>query len=110
LHLRFIPLADADVIGARQASAHQDAAARQPDVRVIRRAGGYGEVEITIVEDFGTLSIPMLDHVGDTLAADLGDEESAVEEDGVGDLTSGFEEGVQGLGDGGGGDGRPGGV
>ena len=46
----------------------------------------------------------MADHVGHALAQNLGDEEAAVEEDGVGDLAGGFEELVEVAGDGGVGD------
>ncbi len=92
---------DADVVGARKTAAHEDACAGGADVGVIGGAARDGEVEIAIFEDLGALAIPVFEDVGDALAADFGDEEAAVEEDGVGDLPGGFEERGQVPGDGG---------
>ena len=78
-----LPAPDADVVGARQTAAHQHAAAGRADVRIVRSAGGHGQIQIAIFENLRPLAVPVPHDVGHALAADLGDEEAAIEQDGV---------------------------
>ena len=102
--LAFARFAEADVVGARQAAAHQHAGAGGAHVGVIGGAARHGEIEIGVLENLGTAAVPVADDVGDALAQNLGNEESAVEEDGVGDLAGRLQEFVQVARDGGVGD------
>ena len=71
---------DADVVGARQPSAHQHARSSASREGVIRRAHGHRKVEIAVLENHRPAAVPALDNVGHSLAADIRNEEAAVEE------------------------------
>src|SRR5262249_4158852 len=77
-------IADADVVGARQSSPDENAAARGANIRIVRRARGYGQVQVAVFENLWTLAIPVFYYVGHALAAYLWDEESAIEENCIG--------------------------
>jgi hypothetical protein len=93
--------AEANIVGARQAAADQDAASGGADVGVIGGAASHREIEIDVLEDFGTAAVPMADGIGHALAQNFGDEETAIEEDGIGNLACRFQKRVQVAGDGG---------
>ena len=88
-------LAQPDVVGPRQAAAHQDAAAGCPNVRVVRRAARHRQIQLAVLQNLGTPAVPAAHHVGHALAQNLRNEESAVEQDGVGRLARGLQERVQ---------------
>ena len=75
--------ADADVVGARQTAANQQAGAGGAHVGVIRCADRDREIEIAILEDQRALAVPALHHIDDAVAENIGDEEAAVEQNGV---------------------------
>ena len=81
--------AESDEVSARQTAANEQSLAGRADVGIIRRADGYREIQIAIVEDQRTAAIPMFQHIGDALAQDVGDEEAAVEENRVGNGIAG---------------------
>ena len=75
--------ADADVVRARQTAANQQARARGSHIGVIRCADRDSQIEIAIVEDRGALPVPALHHIDDAVAQNVGNEEAAIEQDGV---------------------------
>ncbi len=88
-------LAQPDVVGPRQAAAHQHAAAGGAHVGVVGRAARHRQIELAVLQDLGTAAVPVAHHVGHALAQNLRNEEAAVEEDGVGRLAGRFQERVQ---------------
>ena len=75
--------ANADVVGARQTAAHEEAGAGGSHVGVVRRAYGDREIEVAVLEDCGPLAVPALHHIDNTIAQNVRDEEAAVEENRV---------------------------
>ena len=70
-------------ISARQAAAHQHAAAGRTYIGVISRADRNRQIEILVFKYQRPAAEPVLDDVANALAKDLRDEEAAIEENRV---------------------------
>src|SRR4029079_14266181 len=89
----------------RQTAADEKPGSRGTHIRVVSRSDGDCQIQIAILENDGTVAVPVLHHIGDALAQNFGNEETAVEQNRIGaDVSGAFEKGRQvpryrGIGD-----------
>ena len=96
----FARLAQPNVVRPRQPATHEDAVSRGADVGEVGRAAGDRQIELATVENPRAPTVPAANDVGYPLAQQLGNKESAIEQDGIGYLPGGLQKGIQMPGDG----------